>query len=641
MVKPSDPFAIKEWGGDIADRDVSGWSWRVFEGTSLGEPGVGSLKRVISQQAVWLLMLILGLGIFLLIGRVWWLQGVQGGYWRGVAEGNRIRIEIINAPRGLIMDRANKVIAHNVASFRLLAVPAELPKDEVEQEEYLTKVLTDVPTELLLQDNITKLSNFSYLPLVIASPLSHDLALQLMTLVGQGSGLRVEPTSERAYDGGAAVAHVLGYVAPISAEEYTAAAGAYQLTDTKGKVGVEYVYEDILRGQAGRRQVEVDASGLERKIFATKSPVAGARLTLTVESEFQQVVYDALARAVDASGQRGGSVVVLRPADGEILALASYPSFDPNVFTVARNSETIASLLQNERYPLFNRPIGGEYPSGSTIKPLVAAAALAEGVITPTTIFLSSGGIYAGSQFFADWKAGGHGLTNVYKAIAESVNTFFYLIGGGSSEQPGLGITRLANYLNRFGLGSLPGIDLPGERSGFVPTPSWKQEVFHDHWYRGDTYNVAIGQGDLEVTPLQLAVAYAALATNGKLVKPHLVKTITYPSGEVRSAMPLPEGNVNLSAETLAVLQQAMRQTVTSGSARLLATLPLAVSGKTGTAQTGTKTAPHAWFVGYTPSQNPDIVVAVMIEYGGEGSVVATPVAQTIFGWYAQHQPIE
>src|SRR3989344_4780970 len=636
MVKPSDPFAIKEWGGDIADRDVSGWPWRVFEGTSLGEPGVGSLKRVISQQAVWLLMLILGLGIFLLIGRVWWLQGVQGGYWRGVTEGNRIRIEIINAPRGLIMDRANKVIAHNVASFRLLAVPAELPKDEVEQEEYLTKVLTDVPTELLLQDNITKLSNFSYLPLVIASPLSHNLALQLMTLVGQGSGLCVVPTSERAYDGGAAVAHVLGYVAPISAEEYTAAAGAYQLTDTKGKVGVEYVYEDILRGQAGRRQVEVDASGLERKIFATKSPVAGARLTLTVESEFQQVVYDALARAVDASGQRGGSVVVLRPANGEILALASYPSFDPNVFTVARNSETIASLLQNENHPLFNRPIGGEYPSGSPINPLGAAAALAEGVITPTTTFLSSGGIYAGSQIFSDWKAGGHGLTNVYKAIAESVNTFFYLIGGGSDKITGLGITRLSNYFKKFGLGKITGINLLGEQSGFVPTPLWKQEVMQDRWYRGDTYNVSIGQGNLLVTPLQMAVAYSALVTDGQLVRPYLVDDIILPHDQVKQESKLLYGNVGLSAQTLAVVKQGMRQTVTVGSARSLSSLPISVAGKTGTAQTGLNTKPHAWFAGYAPADKPEIVLVTMIEYGGEGSQAAVPIAREIFSWFAQ-----
>ncbi|KKS81767.1 MAG: Cell elongation specific D,D-transpeptidase [Parcubacteria group bacterium GW2011_GWD2_43_10] len=636
MPRQTDPFIIKEWGGNISDRNVQGWSWRLFEGTSLGEPGVGSLRQVISQRAPLILILVLGLALVLLASRVIWLQGWQGNYWRGVAEGNRIRIETVNASRGLIVDRQGKILAHNVASFRLVAVPAELPQDEIKREEFLTSVLADVPTELLLQDNITQLSQPSYLPLIIASSLPHELALKLMTLVGEGTGLRVEPAAERRYDGGEAIAHVIGYVGPVSPEEYKAEAGVYKLTDTKGKVGLEASYETVLRGQPGVRQVEVDASGLERKIFATKPAVAGAKLKLTIDSSLQQVAYESLKRAVVANAGKGGSVVVLNPNDGSVLALVSYPSFDLNVFTIERSSEIINQLLTDDSHPLFNRSLGGEYPSGSTIKPVVAAAALQERVITPSTTFMSTGGVYAGQQFFADWKAGGHGLTNVYKAIAESVNTFFYLIGGGSDKITGLGITRLSNYFKKFGLGKITGINLLGEQSGFVPTPLWKQEVMQDRWYRGDTYNVSIGQGNLLVTPLQMAVAYSALVTDGQLVRPYLVDDIILPDDQVKQESKLLYGNVGLSAQTLAVVKQGMRQTVTLGSARSLSSLPISVAGKTGTAQTGLNTKPHAWFAGYAPADKPEIVLVTMIEYGGEGSQAAVPIAREIFSWFAQ-----
>lgn len=635
MVKINDPFAIKEWGGDIADRKVSGWSWRIFEGSSLGEPGVGSLRKIISQPILLGLLAVLMLFIFLLISRVVWLQAVQGAYWRGVAEGNRIRTEVVAASRGLIVDNQDKILAHNVASFRLVAVPAELPADDIDREQFLTTVLADVPTELLLQDNITQLTKSSYLPLVIATSLSHDLALSLMTLVGEGTGLRVEPTAERRYDGAEAIAHAVGYVGPVSPAEYEQAAGAYKLTDNIGKVGLEASYEDILRGRNGSRQVEVDATGVERKVFATEPAVAGAKIKLTLNQDLQKVAYEALKKSVDTYGHKGGSVVVMNPSNGAIMSLVSYPSFDLNVFTIERSSEIINSLLNNPNHPLFNRSLGGEYPSGSIIKPIIAAAALEEKVITTNTSFLSTGGVYAGKQFFADWKAGGHGVTNVYKAIAESVNTFFYLIGGGSDTFTGLGITRLASYFKKFGLGSKTGINLSGEGAGFVPTPAWKQEVMKDRWYRGDTYNVSIGQGNLLVTPLQLAVAYSALVTDGSLVTPHLVDSIINPNGQITKENTVSKGNVSLNAETLKVVKQGMRQTVTAGSAKSLASLPIAVAGKTGTAQTGTVTNTHAWFAGYAPYDNPGLVLVVMIEYGGEGSVAAVPVAREIFNWYA------
>lgn len=633
MPRSKDPFIIKEVGGDINDREVSGFSYRRFEGTSLGEPGLGSLRRVIAQT----LPYILGAGTILifivLLGRLIYVQGIKGKYLRDVAEGNRIRLEVITPRRGLIVDRNDKQLAFNTPSFRLVAVPADLPPGEPERQEVLTKVLANVPTELLDQENLSNLSALSYLPRVIAYDLPHELALILMAKVSHYSGLRIEATSERDYTGGAAMGHLLGYLGKISPKEYGEKRSNYQLTDTIGKAGIELSYESLLRGQPGKREVEVDAQGKEHKIYATEPALPGVKLKLTIDSNLQELIYKAL-KANLGSGSRGGSAVVMNAKNGEILSLVSYPSYEPSLFTTMRQPGKINELLQDKQQPFFNRAIAGQYPPGSTIKPLLAVAALQDGVITPQTTVLSTGGLKLGDQFFADWKPGGHGLVDVYRAIAESVNTFFYTIGGGTTDRAGLGINRIIQYLGKFALAQNLNIDISGERKGFLPTPAWKLEKFKDRWYLGDTYNISIGQGHLLVTPLHMAVAYAALVNGGDLPQPHLLREITYSNGQsILNAPPNP-GSINLSPDVLKVVQTAMRQTVTSGSASSLGNLSIQVAGKTGTAQTGPQTAPHAWFAGYAPAQDPEIVVVVMLENSGEGSSVAVPIAREIFNWY-------
>ena len=476
------------------------------------------------------------------------------------------------------------------------------------------------------------------MPRTIAYDLPHDLALQLMIKTARQPGLRVVVASERQYEGGAAFGNVLGYVGKLSPQEYAAARDTYQLTDQVGKTALEAAYEPELRGVPGKRAIEVDAQGQERTVYASSPAVAGAKLQLTIDADLQALSYQSLRAAIPPGRTTGGSVVVLNPKTGEVLSLVSYPSFESNLFTVARDQAKLRAVLQDPHQPFFNRAIAGQYPSGSTIKPLLAAAGLQAGVITPQTTVLSTGGLKVGDQFFADWKAGGHGLTNVYRAIAESVNTFFYLLGGGGEGRPGLGISRIDQYLGLFGLDKPLGLDLAGARDGFLPTPAWKQAVSHDRWYLGDTYNVSIGQGGLLVTPLHLAVAYAALVNGGQLLQPHLLKSLTTPSGQTSQGTTHALGQVPLSPQVLQVVMAAMRQTVTSGSARSLSDLPLAVAGKTGTAQTGPRTPTHAWFAGYAPSDNPEIVVMVMVENGGEGSTVAVPIARDIFTWYAAHR---
>jgi penicillin-binding protein 2 len=636
-LKTKNPFAISEVGGDIQDRSVGGFAERRFEGTSLGEPGFGTLRRVISQTTPHILVLGVSVLCSILLVRLYYLQVTKGTHYREVAEGNRIRLEVTAPPRGLVVDRSGVVLASNVPSFQLVAVPADLPTSESERQDVLTDLLADVPTALLDQENLSSLAATSYLPRALAYDLPHDLALALMVKASRYKGVRVVLTSERSYRNDASLGSVLGYVGKISPTEYDATT-SYALTDVIGKAGLEQAYEDELRGTPGKRQVEVDAQGHERAVYASSNATPGAKLQLTIDSELQNLSYEALKRAVPAGSANGASVVVLNPKTGALLAFASYPSFDPNLFTIDRDPETITHLLQDKAQPFFNRPASGLYPAGSTIKPLLAAAGLEEGVITPQTTVMSTGGVELGDQFFADWKAGGHGPTTVYSAIAESVNTFFYLLGGGTNERAGLGISRIADYLHRF-LIDVP-VTLMGTstKEGFIPTPAWKAEREHDRWYRGDTYNVSIGQGGLLVTPLHLALAYAALVNGGTIPQPQLVQSITLPSGAKDTIRPQTLGHISLKPEVFTVLKNAMRQTVTVGSARSLGTTTMAVAGKTGTAQTGTKTQPHGWFAGYAPPDNPEIVVVVMVERGGEGSSVAVPIAHEIFNWYGRNR---
>ncbi|MEK7097236.1 MAG: penicillin-binding transpeptidase domain-containing protein, partial [Patescibacteria group bacterium] len=289
----------------------------------------------------------------------------------------------------------------------------------------------------------------------------------------------------------------------------------------------------------------------------------------------------------------------------------------------------------NPDNPLFNRAVSGEYPSGSTIKPVMAAAAFEEGVITEKTSFLSSGGLRIGEWFFPDWKAGGHGVTNVRKAIAESVNTFFYYIGGGFQDFIGLGIERIVKYEKMFGLGSQTGVDLPGEASGFLPSKEWKEKTKNEKWYIGDTYHVAIGQGDLTATPLQIAMFTGFFANNGKIYRPHFVREILdskdNPAKEIEED-PIRENFI--SDYNIKVVREGMRQTVTAGSARSLSLLPVEAAGKTGTAQWSSKKDPHAWFTGFAPYDYPQIVFTILIEEGREGSTVAVPIAKEFLEWY-------
>jgi penicillin-binding protein 2 len=338
------------------------------------------------------------------------------------------------------------------------------------------------------------------------------------------------------------------------------------------------------------------------------------------------------------AGKKRGVVIASQPSTGDILALVNLPTYDSNTFARGISSEEYGRLATDPDKPLFERALNGEYPSGSTIKPIVAVAGLQEGIITGATRLMSSGGIRFGQWLFPDWKPGGHGITDVVKAIAESVNTFFYAIGGGYGDILGLGPERLLSYFRLFGLGSETGVDAQ-EKKGFVPSPEWKRGKTGEPWYIGDTYHVAIGQGDVSVTPLQVNLFTSYFANGGVNYQPRFVReSIDTPTGHRTQIESKVYRKDVVASQHVALVREGMRQTVVSGSGRRLSLLPVSAAGKTGTAQWNTTKPPHAWFTGWAPFENPAVVITVLVEEGEEGSRIASPVAYEILKWYFERE---
>jgi penicillin-binding protein 2 len=374
--------------------------------------------------------------------------------------------------------------------------------------------------------------------------------------------------------------------------------------------------------------------------------VAGANIVLGIDRGLQQKLHDSLQSQLTKSGSPKGSAVALDPRTGEILAAVSLPSYDNNLFSRGISSNDYTKLINDSAQPLFNKVAGGAYPSGSIIKPLVASAALEEHVVNPGTTIEDKGSIEVVNKYnkdvkytFFGWEHTGLGQMNVYRAIAMSSDIYFYTVAGGFGNFVGLGIDKLASYYQKFGLGAKTGVDLPDESSGRVPTPEWKQRVIKEQWYTGDTYNVSVGQGDILVSPLQMATAIGAIANGGTLYQPHFLKSVTDDQGNIlRNVAPVATRKNVISPANLAVVRDAMRQTVTSGTACCLIEqqVPVHVAGKTGTAETdpGGNRKPMAWFEAFAPYENPQIVVVALVENSGEGAEYAAPAVRETLQYY-------
>jgi len=592
------------------------------------------LEIPIEKGRIYLFYFLTIILLLILFVKIFNLQIVEGNYWESLAESNRIRSYPIKALRGIIYDRENNPLVSNEPRFDLAIVPADLLKQEKELPKILNH-LADISKrpkeeiEVILKKN----ADFS-VPITIKENISKETALILKTKFSENSAVLVETNSQRKYINGQYFSHLLGYLGKIDRSEYEAHP-EYLLDDWIGKTGVEFFYENSLRGLNGEKLIEVDSQGKIKNIFAQKEPRAGKDIFLSIDKGLQEKLYNEINSMLRKIGADKAAGVALNPNTGEILALVSFPGFDNNKFIQGFTEEDFKKISQNSSKPFLNRVISGTYPPGSTIKPLIAAAALRENIITPGQTINCTGAITVRSKIypnifrtFHDWKI--HGITNIVKAIAESCNVYFYTVGGGYGEIEGLGVEKINYYLKKFGLGKVSGIDLSQERRGLVPDKNWKKENKNEDWYIGDTYNLSIGQGYLTATPIQIVLATAAVANQGILYKPRIVSKI----GDQPILPQIIRDNIIDNKDILETVRKGMREAVISGSSKYLFDLPVKVAGKTGTAQSPGGKTPHAWFTGFAPYENPEIVLTILIENGGEGSSVAVPIFKEVLKWY-------
>lgn len=579
----------------------------------------------------WFALVVVGLAVCGLVFRAFWMQVVQGAGYQQRAEQNRLRTDIVSAKRGIIRDRNGVILAENVPSFDLQVIPWLLPKAPEDRELLLGKIGREIGMDLASIEEAMKNTTDPTRAMTLMRDVPYERAIGVQILVGDNPAIYVVTGSKRHYPVSADVkslSHLLGYVGSVSPAELREQPDVYHQTDVSGKTGIESAAEALLRGRPGKNEYEVDALNKVTSLEGQEPAVDGTDVTLTIDEPLQQAAETALRDELARTHLTRGTAIAMDPRNGSILALVSWPSYDNNVFAGSVSSTVYQALLQDSDRPLLPRAWAGVYPSGSTVKPVVAIAALMEHVISSRTTVNSVGGIKLGQTFFPDWKAGGHGITDVRKAIAWSVNSFFYTIGGGYESFVGLGLQRLTDWMHRFGLGAKTGLDVPGEGVGLVPSEEWKRKVKGENWYVGDTYNLSIGQGDLLVTPLQVANFTSVVANGGHLVKPHIAQS----EMEAVSSTPIAD------ASAVQIVRLGMRDTVTYGSGRSLSDLPIAIAGKTGTAQWRSDKANHAWFTSFAPFDTPQIVVTVMIEEGGEGSSTAIPVARAIYSAWLKEQ---
>ncbi len=650
--KWTNPFTIKNGGfrdGKLATVYRTNWAEESYITDSGGRETVGRNFKTVNLALIGGVIAVFMVAVLF---KTAWLQIVKGDYYYQLAEGNRVRVERIEPKRGIIYDRSGRPLVRNQPNFLLYFIPADLPgEDEAllpildSISAYLGDMSVDELRQIVLGVDRGDLE--AYRPLFVTDNIPYETAMKLYLASDNWPGVFLSNKSNREYltyaleedkdqaGAGLSMSHILGYTGKINQDELDQFGDEYLPIDYIGKMGVEYFWENELKGVSGKKQVEVDALGKEKKLIGEEPAQDGHNIVLSIDTVMQVKLESILAKQMAAIGKSRGVAIVMDPQSGEVLAMVSLPAYNNNAFARGITADEYAELMSQPDKPLFNRAVSGEYPSGSTIKPIWAAAALQERIISENTAFLSVGGIRIGEWYFPDWRAGGHGRVDVRRALAESVNTFFYYIGGGYEDFTGLGVDKMVSYGELFGLGSQTGIDLAGEANGFLPTREWKESVKGERWYIGDTYHMAIGQGDLLVTPLQVAAYTSVFANGGKLYRPHLIKQILSGNDkplQIAENEPIREGFID--DYNIEVVRSGMRQTITSGSARSLQTVPVAVAGKTGTAQWSTQKDTHAWFTGFAPYDRPELAITILIEEGGEGSDTAVPVAREFLTWY-------
>jgi penicillin-binding protein 2 len=552
----------------------------------------------------------------------WYVQLVRGEYYRELAENNRLRKLPVKAPRGLIFDRHGRLLVENIPSYNL-ALDRSRSEDLERSLDFVAEVLERPREELdALMARYVAVPEFK--PVLVAENLTLSQVARLGVTGLEYPEFEVEVQHLRLYRHREQTAHLLGYLGEVSEDEIGRSDGLYQPGDLVGKKGVEQTYDTVLRGEDGERVVVVDSRGELLEEYGRKPALAGTNLRLTLDLELQQEA----ARWLDGP-EKIGAIVALDPRNGEILAMVSSPSYNPNVFARRLQADDWRALVEAPFHPLQNRAIQNTYSPGSTFKIVMAVAALTEGVVSERERVVCGGGKSFYGRTFRCWKPGGHGSVDARNALKHSCDVYFYTIGQR------LGIERIAQYSRIFGLGSTTGIDIRGEKGGPVPDPEWSLAVRKTPWYPGETISVSIGQGPVLTTPLQMAVLTAVVANGGWRVVPHLVQGAELPDPE----------HVPLDEDALRIVREGLWAVVNEpgGTAYWSARVEGAdMAGKTGTVQviaqsTRTKSEAlpfkfrdHAWFTSFAPLVDPKLVVVVFAEHGGSGSRSAAPIAQAL-----------
>ncbi len=538
---------------------------------------------------------------FVLIVHLINLQIVQNRFYFDLSRNNRIRVVPLEGQRGRILDRNGTVLAHNQLSFDLSVIPQEI-KNEAELFAFLGEVLRMDPDRLESRFEARRFAPFA--PVVLEENIARSLAIQIEENKFRFPGLLVEENFRRSYPYGGLYAHAIGYVGKINRLEMEKMKDyGYTPQSLVGKSGVEEYYDSFLQAEDGGLQVEVNSRGQQVRMLGYKRPSVGKDLILSLDHRIQHAAGELMAG-------RKGAIVVMEEDSGEILSLVSAPDFDPNIFSRKMTEEESAYVFNNPEYPLLNRAISGQYPPGSVYKIVVGLAALEAGKISENTSFTCPGYLMLGKQQFRC--AHTHGLQNLPQAIAHSCNVYFFHVGSI------LGPDLMAKYARLLGLGAPTHVDLPYEMSGAIPTPLQRKLSQGRGWFKGDTLNVSIGQGDVLTTPLQLVNMMAIVANEGKEVYPHLIKWI---GGQEINKYNL-KNYVSLKELNLQKILRGVKSVVSedSGTASLLNLPGVSISGKTGTAQSYGGKDHHAWFVGFAQSEKSRMVFCVFLEFGGASS---------------------
>ncbi|MEK7519467.1 MAG: penicillin-binding transpeptidase domain-containing protein, partial [Patescibacteria group bacterium] len=538
------------------------------------------IEVALSQKTFFVFYFVLLILLSILLSQTFLIQVLEARKFSQLSDENKTRIKLSKSPRGVVYDSKGEQIVFNESSFDLVLDKRDLPISEQERELLLNEI------SLIIKENLKDLKNkikkAKSSEVVILENIPHQTLLVLDAKIKQDqlSGFKVEQNPIRKYKDGKTFSHLIGYIGKIDENEYKTLSGTDQIysgTDYIGKSGLEKSYETILRGKPEVIKIEKDVLGNKRAESKSSDLETGKSLALFLDASLQRKTEEVLSNILTNIGGKRGIVVALNPKTGGILALVSLPSFDNNLFRKGEDPEIVNKILKDPLEPLFNRVISGRYLTGSIIKPLIASAALQEKIISPEKkIYDNLGYIEIPHQYdpdityrFHDWKI--HGWADMRRAIAWSVNIYFYTIGGGYKDQKGLGPSKIKEYLSLFGWDEKTGIDLPGEIEGFVPDQDWKKSEFANKedqiWYDGDTYNLSIGQGFLKITPLEVATSFAAIANGGKLLKPQVVKEVVDENKIVTEKFEPKIIRENfIDSQNLQIVKEGMRQMVTDGS---------------------------------------------------------------------------